>query len=474
MALSSKPRSVRQPSVRRSLGFLASGTVFAQGIQFAASLILTRLYTPAEFGQYASILAIASVLGAVITMSYQTAIPLAEDDEESRVVAWLTLATSAMAAAFITVAFTALVAAGVQILGWQPDWQHVLFVPLTALSIATWGTLQYRQARLGAFHRVAVATGSGAATQVGSQIGLGLLGSGAPGLSAGYLTGRVVNTLFLSRGARIGRPPGLHRLRQVGARWSQMPKWQLPTVVLNMLATTALTPWVAHVYGLSEAGSFAFALQMLSVPVALVGQAFATILFPRLAEADREEGIPPASVEQYVKGLASVAFPAFLPVLILGPQLFALVFGSEWTQAGQIAALLTPYLALTLVTSPISSIPVVKRRLCKILLWAAIDTAARFAAISLGATLGSAGTGILLYSAVGTISTALYLAWILRLSQVRVRAMLGANSGAWVLAAGSATALLFLRHAASLPVLLVLTVSMCCAWTLLAIRGLRR
>ena len=59
--------------------------LWAQGIQFAASLLLARLYTPTQFGQYATILSIATVLGSLMVLSYPTAIPLAETDGESRV-----------------------------------------------------------------------------------------------------------------------------------------------------------------------------------------------------------------------------------------------------------------------------------------------------------------------------------------------------------------------------------------------------
>lgn len=465
--------AVSRPSGRRSLSFLVSGTVFAQGIQFAASLWLARLYTPDEFGQYASILAVASVLGALITFSYPTAIPLAEDDEESRVLVWLSMGASAASAALVTVFLAAGVVAGVEAWGWRPDWQYMVFVPLTAWAIAVWGTLQFRQSRLSAFHRVALATSSGATSQVGTQLALGLSGAGAVGLSIGYLAGRLVSLSVLLRGARLGQPPALRKLRLAAARWSQMPRWQLPTTVMNLLGTSALTPWVARQYGLDTAGAFAFAFLMLSVPAALVGQAVATILFPRLAEAERGTGIPPALVEEYVRRLSSVALPVFLPVLVLGPDLFAVVFGSEWTQAGQIAAILSPYLAVSLVSSPISSIPVVKRRLGRILTWATLDTAARFAAIALGGAADSASVGFALYSGVGTLSVVGYLAWTLRLSGVSPARLMRRCWLAISLAVGTLAILLAARSHTSIATLASLTLVACGAWVWMAIRGLR-
>lgn len=462
-----------KPSGKRSLGFLVSGTVFSQGLQFAASLLLARLYTPQEFGQYASVLAIATVLGTILAFSYPTAIPLAEDDEESRVVAWLSICLATTAASLITVVLVAGVLLGVEVMGWRPGWQHVLFVPLTASAIAAWGTLQFRQSRLSAFHRVALATSSGATAQVGMQIGLGWLGVGAPGLSAGYLSGRLVNVAALVKGARLGKPPEFSRLRQAGARWSDMPRWQLPTTVMNLLGTTALTPWVARQYGLDTAGSFAFAFQMLSVPAALVGQAVATILFPRLAEADRGAGIRPEAVERYARLLFSVALPVFLPVLVLGPDLFAVVFGANWKEAGSIAAILSPYLAFTLVSSALSSIPVVKGHLGKILLWATIDSIVRFSAIAFGGATDSALTGFALYSAVGALSVIGYLVWTLRLSGVNPASLLKRNWPAISLAIGTVAMLLVARSQVPLAVTVCLTFAASGSWALISIRRVR-
>ncbi len=461
-----------KPSGRRSLGYLVSGTVFSQGLQFAASLLLARLYTPEEFGQYASILAIATVLGAIIAFSYPTAIPLADDDEESRVVAWLCMGLASFSALLITVVLAAGVILGAEVLGWRPDWQQVLFVPLMASAIAVWGTLQFRQSRLSAFHRVAWATGSSATVQAGIQIGLGWLGVGAPGLSTGYLVGRFVNVGVLSGGARLGRPPGLSRLRQAAARWTDMPRWQLPTTVMNLLGTSALTPWVARQYGLDTAGSFAFALQTLSVPAALVGQAVAAILFPRLAEADRGAGIRPTAVEEYARRLSSVALPLFLPILVLGPELFTAMFGADWRQAGQIAAILSPYLAVSFVSSALSSIPVVKRRLGRILIWATIDTVARFSAIALGGVNDYALTGFVLYSVVGTLSAGGYLVWTLRLSGVGLVSLLRRSSCAISLAIGTVTILLAARLHFPLAALASLTLVACGLWALFSKRRL--
>lgn len=446
------------PAGIRALGALVTGTVLAQVIQFAASLLLTRLYVPAEYGQYASILSLATVLGSVFALSYPAAIPLAKTDEESRVLVWLGMALASLAAMITTLVLGVILVTGTIIVGYQPDPIHLVLVPGTAFAVSLWTTMQYRQARLGRFSRISLATASGASVQVAVQIGAGGLGYGAPGLSVGYLLGRFVNVGLLVRGSRLGRLPRLTTLIAVARDWSKMPRWLLLTNIMGLLGTTAITPWVAHNYGLATAGLFAFSLQMLSVPAALIGQAVTTILFPRFAQTERTMGgVSVAQMERYVTSIASVAFIAFVPVLVLGPELFALVFGDDWRGAGLIASVLTPWMATNFVSSPLSSLAVVKGRLPGVAFVAALETIARFLTILVGALVGSELVGFGLYSAAGVAISINYLVWTFRLSGGSLARLVRRHIRVCILASTGVLVLLGARLVAPVSLVFALT-----------------
>ena len=62
----------------RGVAVLGGGAAAAQAIAVAASPILTRLYSPADFGVLAVYTSLVSLLGAVAALSYHQAIPLPE------------------------------------------------------------------------------------------------------------------------------------------------------------------------------------------------------------------------------------------------------------------------------------------------------------------------------------------------------------------------------------------------------------
>ena len=60
-----------------------SGTALAQAIPLALSPILTRLYSPEDFGLLAIYMSIAALGGAVVSLKYDLAIIIPEKDEDS-------------------------------------------------------------------------------------------------------------------------------------------------------------------------------------------------------------------------------------------------------------------------------------------------------------------------------------------------------------------------------------------------------
>ena len=62
---------------------LMTGTTIAQTIPVAISPILTRIYTPEDFGIFAIYLAITAILGNIVSGRYELAIMIPKKDEDA-------------------------------------------------------------------------------------------------------------------------------------------------------------------------------------------------------------------------------------------------------------------------------------------------------------------------------------------------------------------------------------------------------
>ena len=56
------------------------------------------------------------------------------------------------------------------------------------------------------------------------------------------------------------------------------------------------------------------------------------------------------------KHLLFIGLIIFLPILTIGPQIFSKVFGQKWLEAGMIAQIMSPWILLRFIASPISKL----------------------------------------------------------------------------------------------------------------------
>ena len=74
-----KPKS----EFSRNVLTLMTGTTIAQAIPISISPILTRIYTPEDFGIFALFVAISSIFGSIANGRYELAIMLPKKDEDA-------------------------------------------------------------------------------------------------------------------------------------------------------------------------------------------------------------------------------------------------------------------------------------------------------------------------------------------------------------------------------------------------------
>ena len=76
-------RFQKQSEFSQNVLTLMTGSTLSQAIPIAISPILTRIYTPEDFGLYAVYLAIITILGTIVSGRYELAIMLPKKDEDA-------------------------------------------------------------------------------------------------------------------------------------------------------------------------------------------------------------------------------------------------------------------------------------------------------------------------------------------------------------------------------------------------------
>lgn len=337
----------------RNVGVVLTGAAAAQSIPLLGSLVIARIYVPAEFGLFSVWLGIVSLLAVVVTGRYEAALAVELDGEPRRVGVQAVLWCITVATGGILVLVAVLAAL-------EPAWLRTTplallwaFAPTAGL-IAVSQVLQSWAAADGRYPHLVRMRISQAVGITGLQVGAGMLDPSAVSLGlancAGVLLGAVVAATLM--------PPG--RLAESGARRDflrrhrRFPLLSLPADSVNTAAGQLPLLLVASRFGSDVAGLLALALRTLGAPIGLLGAAVLDVFRRQAAVAFRERGECRHEYMQTLKvlGLGSVA--GAIVIGLFSEDLFAVAFGNQWRSAGTIALWLLPMFAMRFVASPLS------------------------------------------------------------------------------------------------------------------------
>ena len=182
-----------------SVAKLAGGTAVSRLLVLMAAPLLTRIYTPDDFGVlavYGSIVNIAVVLSS---LRFEFAIPLPEQDD---------IAANLMAVAFVVLlSWTTLIGFGTLVFDeqlldaiGQPDLVAYLWIfPVGILLSGSYNILTYWATRKKAFSQIARTNLTQGAGMTLSQLILGLSSAGPLGLLIGQIIGSSGGSLTLAK-----------------------------------------------------------------------------------------------------------------------------------------------------------------------------------------------------------------------------------------------------------------------------------
>ena len=212
----------------RAVAILVTGTALGQLIVLAASPLVTRLYTPADFGVLGVFSAFLGILGIAVTLRYELAIPLAEDDESVVNLLALSLAVALLLSLMIALALWPW---GEVITGWfnaEALRPLLWLLPVGLLAMGCASVFTYWAVRRQAFGHITRNQISRSVGQVATQISCGYLILGPFGLLAGKIVAELagITTLALAFHrieGRKWRAIRLHGMARAAVRFGNLP-----------------------------------------------------------------------------------------------------------------------------------------------------------------------------------------------------------------------------------------------------------
>lgn len=346
-------------SSRKNILTLLSGTMLAQALPVAISPILSRLFTPEDFGVLALYVAITGIFGAIANGRYELAIMLPKEDSEARVIVALGVLIAVGVSILLLIAVLLTGDWVASSLGQEGSIWWLLFTPLSVLLIGLFNMLNYYNNRLKSYKKIAISHISKAGTTAASQLTGGGMQVGAPGLVFGRIVGEVTAVallLFGNRGRKLFSGVNRERICVTARRYQNFPKFSMWSIFFNRGGTHAVEFFISAVYSIGLLGQYSLMQRVLGAPSALVGSAIGQVFFQEASEEKKKTGKAIKSFNKTFVLLSVLSVGGFGLLFFIAEPLFAFVFGEQWRIAGELTKLLIPLFVLRFVTAAMSLI----------------------------------------------------------------------------------------------------------------------
>lgn len=354
----------------RNVFTLFTGNAIAQGITLISIPILTRLYTPEEFGTVALFIGIANVIAVASNGRYDMAIMLPKREGQ---------AFHILIGSMVLVLILSLLSLLVVIIFYDritgifeaKIYRRVIWLlPLCIFFIGSHKSLYYWFNRKRSFRFMGTNRVVQNAGQTGVRLSRGVFADGNLGLAVGFFVGELVAwgmlviQLFRKEFWRV-KYLSFKTTIKAFKEYSNFPLFLMPMGVLNSFAVYLLVFALSLVTSSTTVGHYERAWRVINFPLSLISASFGSVFYEKMNRSDNRRRLYLLSYF----GNLGLAILILSPIAIWGEVIFSFVLGKDWYIAGQIARIILPLTIFSFATECVSTIFSVIKKNQLLLIW---------------------------------------------------------------------------------------------------------
>jgi O-antigen/teichoic acid export membrane protein len=349
---------------------LLSGATIAQAITFISIPILSRIYTPEDFGFIAIYLSIANIIATVSTGRYELAVMLPKNNIHALAIIKGTLRLILIASSISLIIVVVLKQFDNKVSNLiQPFYFYFLPVGIGLLGLTNvfsqWFTRQ-KEFKLQAKTKILK---SGTNSSVNVALGF-LFNLRSLGLFIGHIAGQFVQTLIFSFKFFKEEKSNLKTISGEAIKTEfkknlNFPYYSAPMGFLNTISVDILIYVLNLFYTTSLVGLYTNANKVINYPLSLISQSFTSVFYQKISETNRKTKLYLIS---YFANLIIVTI-AMIPIVFWGEEIFIFILGKDWEIAGSIAKYLVPLTIASFAMRSVSNIFSLTRKNGILLIW---------------------------------------------------------------------------------------------------------
>ncbi len=404
-----KQRIISSDLLKNTL-FLTMGTVITQLISVLISPVLSRLYTPEDFGVLGKLTAFTSIFIVISSFKFDMAIVISKSAKETKhLINW---------SEFLIITISLIAVPVYAVIYSSTDFfilvSVFLFIFFNGNSILIISILtRYKRFLKLSYAKVFNRISSGIV-----QIGLGFIFNNVFGLIIGIFVGFITFFIVLSKGVsrsffrifKFNKNSYQDALPFLKKHY-RFPLYSTPQVLLNSFSQNLPILLMDSFFGTSMIGLYWFSIKIIKIPIFAVSGSIRQTFYQK-ASSIRSKSELLALFIKTTKLLFLIGLPFVIVGMLISPSFFLFAFGNEWKEAGMYARWLLPWMFFAFINPPAVTLVNILNLQSFNLIYDVILVIVRLSAIYIGGTFFSAIDTIKIFSSVGILFNIFFISYI--------------------------------------------------------------
>ena len=334
---------LRTSQYLRNLFTLTSGVGISQLIPLFLLPILTRFFSPEDFGFFAFVMAIIQIIAISSTLRLEMAVVLPKKHKDAALLCFAAI----LFLSFFTIIFTILLFLlfnkTLLFKGFSYSHWVVYFIPLGVFFLGLYNILYSWNNRLELYKKMSYSHITHSLISTPSSILFFLLSFKSIALIIGQIVGRIFACIALCSNlySTINQNSQDHIYSQMIALIKQYKKfilYETPHAILNFFSQKYIIIVFTYFFTFSSVGIFDLADKIIGKPLGIISNSFKTVFYKRLTTTKDHITLFTKSISLTV----FVSLTLILPLYILPQNIFISFLGDQWNDIGIYIKLICP------------------------------------------------------------------------------------------------------------------------------------
>ncbi|HBI8813295.1 TPA: type 8 capsular polysaccharide synthesis protein Cap8K [Staphylococcus aureus] len=347
------------------LMILSSG--IAQVILIITTPIITRLYSPTEFGEFTIFSNIAMILIPIINARYDLLIVNTKNDRSANILSQISFLISLLILLILIPIFA--------ISAWlYPNFiLDFIFIIIMLLLVSLTNIFTNYLNKERKYKVLSLINVFRAGSMALLQIIFGLLALGSLGLIIGfslsYIAGITLGYKTFKKHFNIVRDK--EETKALFLENKNQLVYSTPSILLNSLSFSVVVFFIGILYTNTEVGIYGMAIRVLGIPVTIISLGLSKIFMQQANDYYIEHGNFRNLLLKFSSILVIVSIILYVPLYLFSEELVNILLGHSWVDAITVIKIVIPLFVIRLIVSTVSlSVIVLQKQQLELILQA--------------------------------------------------------------------------------------------------------